>query len=66
MNSRTTNFTPVLDAYEHALMGRFPRARYWVGKEAPIFKILRIVPTWLFDFLWLSIAPKPVIAALKK
>ena len=40
----------VVDAYEHALLGRFPRARYLPGKDAVIFyRGLEKLPEWISD-----------------
>lgn len=42
----------VTDGYEHALFGRFPRARYAIGKDVKfIYLPLAALPEWLSDFL---------------
>jgi short-subunit dehydrogenase len=42
----------VVNAYEHALFGRFPRARYVVGWDAKVaLKFLNWLPEWLADWL---------------
>ena len=42
----------VIDAYVHALLGRFPRARYLVGKDASIvWRTVEKFPEWLSDLL---------------
>lgn len=42
----------VVDAYEHAITARFPKARYVVGWDAQIlFRILWNLPEWVADFL---------------
>ncbi len=57
----------VVDAYEHALCSRFPRARYVVGKDAKfIFLPLQAMPEWLGDWIQNAIArDKPIPAVLK-
>jgi NAD(P)-dependent dehydrogenase (short-subunit alcohol dehydrogenase family) len=45
--------TDVVDAYEHALLGRFPRARYLVGKDANyLFIPIQALPEWLGDWIY--------------
>jgi len=58
----------VIDAYEHALLGWFPRTRYVVGNDAKfIFVPLSVLPEWLSDFLLDKSDPKkPLPAAAKK
>ena len=42
----------VLDAYEHALLGVYPRARYVVGNDARFFWLpLQALPEWLGDWI---------------
>jgi len=42
----------VADAYQHALLGKYPRTRYVVGMDAEFFWIpLSYLPEWLADFL---------------
>lgn len=61
----------VVGAYEHALLGRFPRARYVIGTDA-IFLWLPVqwLPEWIGDYILECMArldKKRVIpAALKK
>ena len=46
------NVGDVTDAYVHALFGRFPRARYLVGKDASIvWRTVEKFPEWLSDLL---------------
>jgi len=40
----------VIDAYEDALFGVFPRARYVVGLDAKIFMLLQMCPEWFSDW----------------
>ena len=58
----------VVDAYEHVLLGRFPRARYLVGFDAQyLVTILRSLPEWLADWLLdMTTFNRPLPAALKK
>jgi len=58
----------VVDAYHHALLGLFPRARYVVGKDAKfIWLPLQWMPEWLGDYLLTKFDPnQPLPAALKK
>ncbi|CAJ0938319.1 unnamed protein product, partial [Mesorhabditis belari] len=42
----------VVDAYEHALLSRFPKSRYWVGLDTIFFYIpLATLPTFLQDWV---------------
>ena len=42
----------VLDAYEHALLARFPRTRYLVGYDARfVWMNVQWMPEWLGDFI---------------
>ena len=52
----------VVDAYEQGLLGRFPRARYPIGKDCLTFLLLQMIPEWLGDWLIgiLVNFPKPV------
>ncbi len=43
------DITPVLDAYTHALLGRFPQARYSIGKGIRTWLFLQSLPEWLGD-----------------
>jgi hypothetical protein len=66
--SSCADITPVIDAYQHAVLGRFPRARYVVGIDSRLIYIpLSHLPEWLFDavlrILGLS---QPVPQAMKK
>jgi len=58
----------VVDAYHHALLGLFPRARYVVGKDAKfIWLPLQWMPEWLGDWILTKFDPnQPLPAALKK
>ncbi len=58
----------VVDAYVHALLGRYPRARYVVGKDAKyLWLVLQWVPEWLSDWLLFKFDPnQPLPAALLK
>ena len=42
----------VVDAYKHALLSRYPRARYVVGKDTKYFVIpVQWLPEWLGDWI---------------
>jgi len=58
----------VVDAYEHALLGRYPRARYVVGKDAQFLWIpLSNMPACVGDYVMAYLQPKrPLPAALQK
>jgi len=45
------NFDKVVDAYQHALLGHFPRARYMIGTYAKyVFMPMQWLPEWLGDW----------------
>ena len=58
----------VVDAYEHALLGMYPRARYVVGKDAKLVWLpIQAMPEWLGDGLLRLLAKnRPIPKALKK
>lgn len=59
--------TPVIDAYQHAVLGRFPRARYLVGSEARLSAIIHdYLPECLSDAFLTMYSLKQVPAALEK
>ena len=59
--------TDVADAYVHALLGRYPRARYAVGWDCKYVWIpMSWLPEWMADRLVGLIVPTPPIAALRK
>jgi len=64
----TTTIDDVVDAYEHALFGRYPRARYVVGRDAKfIYLPLQWLPEWLGDWILRKFDAKcPLPASLKK
>ena len=46
------NVGEVADAYVHALLARFPRARYLVGKDAnTLWRGIEKLPEWLSDLM---------------
>lgn len=47
----------VIDTYEHALFGVFPRARYVVGRDAKLFLFLQLLPECLSDRILNSCLP---------
>jgi len=52
----------VADAYEQGLFGRFPRARYPIGKDCLPFLLLQMLPEWLGDWLLAILVnlPEPI------
>jgi len=64
----SASLTDVVDAYEHALLGRFPRARYLVGKDANyLFIPLQALPEWLGDWIYrMFFSGRPLPEAVKK
>ena len=64
----TKTIDDVLDAFEHALLGRYPRARYVVGRDAKFVYIpLTWLSEWLSDWILRKLDPNcPVPAALLK
>lgn len=49
----------VVDAYEHALLGRYPRARYVVGKDANyIWLPIQALPEWIGDWILSKLDPE--------
>jgi hypothetical protein len=62
------NIDVVTDAYQHALFGRFPRARYAVGPDSHLIWLpLSYLPEWIGDFLLGFIDLLiPLPAAMKK
>jgi retinol dehydrogenase-16 len=64
----SSRITDVVDAYHHALLGRFPRARYVVGYDAKFLWLpVQWLPEWMGDLILSKLDPKqPLPAALKK
>ena len=63
---QSERITDVVDAYEEGLLGRFPRARYPVGKDCFTFFLpLIALPEWLGDWFISMIANPPKPYALK-
>jgi len=60
--------TDVVDAYEHALLGRFPRVRYLVGNDAKyLFVPVQALPEWLGDWIFRKFeSGRPLPEAMKK
>jgi len=46
-----TDLSPVVDAYEHALLARYPRPRYTVGALAAVGAFMAALPECVSDFL---------------
>lgn len=54
----SSNTDKVIDAYEHAVTGHYPRARYLVGPDAKYFWWMMLwMPEWLGD--WILAAADP-------
>jgi NAD(P)-dependent dehydrogenase (short-subunit alcohol dehydrogenase family) len=62
----STRLDDVVDAYQHAILGRFPRARYVVGKDGKyIFLPMQSLPEWMSDWLLFKMnRDQPLPAAL--
>ena len=46
----------VVNAYKHALLAVFPRARYVVGLDARFLWLpLQMLPQWMSDFIFVKI-----------
>ena len=58
----TDDISGVVNAYEHALLGKFPRARYIIGRDAKLLWLpLQALPTKLGDLLIKMQAKDPAI-----
>ncbi len=58
------DLSPVVDAYIHAALGKYPRARYLIGVDAKYIAMpLQWLPEWLGDWILLNVlkkdSPKP-------
>jgi len=64
----TARIDDVVDAYQHALFGTYPRARYVVGFDAKyIWLVLQWMPEWLGDWIFTKLDPdQPLPAAALK
>jgi NAD(P)-dependent dehydrogenase (short-subunit alcohol dehydrogenase family) len=64
----SSQLTDVIDAYEHALLGRYPRARYVPDFYAQLLvSVIQALPEWFSDGLMgLLDRGKPVPAILRK
>ena len=51
VNKGTGDISPVVDAYEHALLARVPRTRYLIGPTRHLFRVVAMLPDWLGDRL---------------
>ncbi|CCD70892.1 dietary restriction down regulated [Caenorhabditis elegans] len=61
------DLNPVIDAYDHALLGKYPKTRYWVGWDTILFYIpLATLPTFAQDwFISFQRCSRPVPASMK-
>ncbi len=64
----SNRISDVVDAYEHALCARCPRARYVVGFDARyLFLPMTALPEWLSDWITDFLqTDKPIPAILEK
>jgi len=46
-----SDLTPVTDAFEHALLARYPRPRYRVGFSAVLMSVLAMLPEFIGDWI---------------
>ncbi len=62
------DLNPVVDAYIHAAIGKYPRARYLIGIDAKYIAVpLQCLPEWLGDWILLHVLtnrPKPLACKL--
>ena len=58
VHSLPSDLSPVVDAYEHALLARYPAPRYMPGRAAPFWKFLIAAPEWIGDALVNAIMPE--------
>jgi 11-cis-retinol dehydrogenase len=58
----------VTDVFEHAILGRYPRARYVIGADAKfLFVPVAMLPEWLCDWILATLdRNKPLPAILRK
>jgi len=66
INQPSTRVDRVVDAYQHALLGVYPRARYVVGFDAKfVWLPLQWMPEWLGDWMFTKLFPnEPLPAAV--
>jgi NAD(P)-dependent dehydrogenase (short-subunit alcohol dehydrogenase family) len=63
--SASDRITDVVDAYEEGLLGRYPRARYPVGKDCYAILPILVLPEWIGDWMTDALGKPPRPAALK-
>lgn len=67
LSKGSERFSDVVDAYEHALLGLYPRARYVVGWDATLFIWIQALPEWLGDWLFSQLySDSPLPARVRK
>ena len=66
VKSVSPNISPVISAYEHAILSCCPRPRYVVGRDAQlVYRPLTWLPEWLADWILDSVGYRgPLPAAL--
>ena len=57
--TKTSTTQHVIDAYTHALLGKYPRIRYTVGLDANLYLFLAKLPDWLSDMLFSTFGMPP-------
>ena len=64
----SSRLSDVLDAYEHALLGVYPRTRYVVGNDARFLWLpVQALPEWLADWILECLdKDRPIPAVIKK
>ena len=51
LDSLPSDITPVIDAYQHALLASYPRPRYLVGCDAVLMAVLAPLPEFITDWI---------------
>lgn len=68
LSNGSDRISDVIDAYEHALLGCFPRARYLIGWDAVyMYMPIQYLPEWLSDWIYeLADKNRPLPASVRK
>jgi len=51
-NNAPSDLSPVVDAYEHALLARYPRPRYMVGRGTFFIALIAALPESIGDWMF--------------
>lgn len=51
MRHADPDLNKVIDAYVHAVTAKYPKARYIIGKDASLARLLWNLPEWLSDYI---------------